>query len=870
MGQTLMKNKPSAATTQSATTQSHGLIGPLFTRTLGAQALTRSWWRRWVYPVLFLLTLTLSLATYLTLDSIQQSVDHYITDNQRALVGGDLILNSKQDWPSEVMAQVNTLPASQVVYDHQFSAMVVSAEQTLLTQLKAVSPAYPLYGDVELASGQPLWQQLTADSIIVAPEVLNGLGATVGDVVTIGDGRFTIRDVLTKEPDRPLSAFGFGGRVLMQQQALAATNLLGQRSRVNYRIEMAGDAETIAAQHATLEQLLVSHPDIELSDAQSADTSVSRISDNVLMFLKLLVIAVLLLSAVAMYGVISAFVSKEQPNNAIRLALGEPLASLKRSYYQLLLTTTVIACIAASILGAGLLQVSQPYLGAILPADVALAINPISILKTIIIALLLSFVIAQRGLRPLNHTKPATLLNQGASQSNQNLPWYRRLPILWYGLMLTSLYVFFAYEVGSWLLGAQLLIGLIGFVAIFWLLARGWLWLLAQLASRRRISWMQRVAIHNLARKGNQSALFFVTLSLSVAVLTLITTLNHSINEQFINTYPADAPNIFLLDVQSEQHDAINNIIGAPVSYYPVIRARVVTAGGVPVQDIEPTEGFDDPSRVFNLSYADTVMDTEFIVDSLTDDALYTPIEDADQQVKPLSILDTAASLLNVGMGDEIVFNIQGIKIIGQITSIRSRFERGPSPYFYFLFEASVLSSAPQIQFATAHIPEDRIAEVQGQLVRKFPAVTTIDGTAIAEQVQDLVVQMSRLVYVFTLLALLTGVMVLISSLLSTSQDRMTESASFRLLGMQKRDLYMLNILEIGVLGVSAAVFAMTIASAGSWFAITKWFDLRFSVPWMSLGIGGGLLLALLLGIAIIYVRLVIGRGIMARVRAMV
>ncbi|OLF41163.1 ABC transporter substrate-binding protein [Psychrobacter sp. Rd 27.2] len=853
------------------------MIGQLFTRTLGAQALTRSWWRRWVYPVLFLLTLTLSLATYLTLDSIQQSVDRYITDNQRALVGGDLILNSKQDWPSEVMAQVNTLPASQVVYDHQFSAMVVSAEQTLLTQLKAVSPAYPLYGDVELASGQPLWQQLTADSIIVAPEVLNGLGATVGDVVTIGDGRFTIRDVLTKEPDRPLSAFGFGGRVLMQQQALAATNLLGQRSRVNYRIEMAGDAETIAAQHATLKQLLVSHPDIELSDAQSADTSVSRISDNVLMFLKLLVIAVLLLSAVAMYGVISAFVSKEQPNNAIRLALGEPLASLKRSYYQLLLTTTVIACIAASILGAGLLQVSQPYLGAILPADVALAINPISVLKTIIIALLLSFVIAQRGLRPLNHTKPATLLNQGASQSNQNLPWYRRLPILWYGLMLTSLYVFFAYEVGSWLLGAQLLIGLIGFVAIFWLLARGWLWLLAQLASRHRISWMQRIAIHNLARKGNQSALFFVTLSLSVAVLTLITTLNHSINEQFINTYPADAPNIFLLDVQSAQHEAIGTIIDAPVSYYPVIRARVVAAGGVPVQDIEPTEGFDDPARVFNLSYADTVMDTEFITDSLEKNALYAPITtdhtdngNAAQTIAPLSILDTAASLLNVDMGDEIIFNIQGIKIVGQITSIRSRFERGPSPYFYFLFEPSVLSSAPQIQFATAHIPEDRIAEVQGQLVRKFPAVTTIDGTAIAEQVQDLVVQMSRLVYVFTLLALLTGVMVLISSLLSTSQDRMTESASFRLLGMQKRDLYMLNILELGVLGISAAVFAMTIASVGAWFAITQWFDLRYSVPWMSLSIGGAALVALLFGIAIIYVRLVIGRGIMARVRAMV
>ena len=99
---------------------------------LGAQALSRSWWQRWIYPLLFLLTLTLSLATYLTLDSVQQSVDTYINDNQRALVGGDLILNSKQEWPSEVLTQVETVADTQIVYDYQFSAMVVTDEQTLL------------------------------------------------------------------------------------------------------------------------------------------------------------------------------------------------------------------------------------------------------------------------------------------------------------------------------------------------------------------------------------------------------------------------------------------------------------------------------------------------------------------------------------------------------------------------------------------------------------------------------------------------------------------------------------------------------------------------------------------------------------------
>jgi len=872
----LVKNNQTGHHVSDDTNAANSIISQLFASTLGTKALTRSWWRRWVYPVLFLITLTLSLATYLTLDSIQQAVNTYITDNQRALVGGDLVLESNQEWPAQVLEQVRSLPETQVVYDHQFSSMAVTEEQTLLVRIKGVTPAYPLYGEAQTASGKPLWQQLRPDTIVIAPEVLQGLNASVGDTVTIGDGQFTISDVLTKEPDRPLSAFDFGGHVLMQEDGLAATNLLGQRSRVRYRIEMAGDEDTIAALNEQLEQTLTSYPNIRLSDIDSEDTQVSRISDNVLMFLKLLVIAVLLLSTVAMYGVITAFVTKQQANNAIRMAMGEPARQIKASYYRLLLGTSIIASIAAVVLSLGLLKIGQPYLTAILPEDLGLAISPLSIVKTLVIAIILTLVITQRGLNELSTTKPATLLNQGASQQSGRQPWYKRLPLLWYGGMFIGLYLFFTYEVGSWRLSAQLLIGLIGFVAIFWALARGWLWLLSRLAKNKNVSWMQRIAIHNLARKGNQSALFFVTLALSVAVLTLITTLNHSINAQFVNAYPEDAPNIFLLDVQSEQHDEINNIIGAPVSYYPVIRARVVTAGGIAAEDIDASQGADDPTRVFNLSYADTVMDTEYIVDAVTNDELYSPIDGQDstksalQQVQPLSILDSAASLLNVSMGDEVVFNIQGIEITGEITSIRSRFERGPSPFFYFLFEPELLAAAPQIQFATAHIPEDSIAEVQGQLVREFPTVTTVDGTAIAEQIQGLVQQMSRLVYVFTLLALLTGIMVLISSLLSTSQDRMQESASFRLLGMQKRDLYLLNILEIGVLGVSAAVFAMTIASAGSWFAITQWFDLRFSVPWANLAIGGALLIALLFAIAIIYVRLVIGRGIMARVRAMV
>src|SRR5699024_9874365 len=92
--------------------------------------LQRSWWRHWIYPLLFLLAMVLSLSTYLTLDSIQQSVRDYVSDNQRALVGGDLILGSKQAWTPELLQTIEAFeaesPDQKVVYDYQFNAMISS------------------------------------------------------------------------------------------------------------------------------------------------------------------------------------------------------------------------------------------------------------------------------------------------------------------------------------------------------------------------------------------------------------------------------------------------------------------------------------------------------------------------------------------------------------------------------------------------------------------------------------------------------------------------------------------------------------------------------------------------------------------------
>ena len=880
---------------------------------LGNKAVRRSWVQHWIYPLLFLLAMILSLSTYLTLDSIQQSVDDYVADNQRALVGGDLVLTSQQAWSEPVLSAVRGFEPDNVVYESQFNAMITGkakatkavieadnspslpnlhsspSSQSLLARIKAVSPAYPLYGEVKLASGKALSEQLKPHQVVVETQVLTGLGLSVGDEVKIGEAVFTISDELTAEPDRPLTAFGFGARVLMASSDLEATQLLGQRSRVSYRIELAGSPEQIEAKQARLAEVLASQPDVTMSDADSADTSVSRVSDNVLRFLKLLVIAVLFLSAVALLSVVKAFVDLGQRATAIRRALGESVGSIKHSYYRLFLLMAGLACASSVLMSVVMLRLGRRYLSAVLPSDIVLSIQPLSVLKISLVAVAITLLIVQHSLYAVTHTKPSAVLKQ-AGNSRRLRP-----PVYWYALVVLASFGLLAFEFGSVLTGGQALLGMGLLAGGFWLLARGWLWLLAKLAHPSvlgTLGWMPRMAIHNLSRKGNQSALFFVTLALSVAVLTMVTLLNHSLNSQFIQAYPQDAPNLFLLDVQSEQHDMLDKMIDAPLTYYPVIRARIIEAGGVPASEIEPDTG-DDPTRIFNLSYADTVMDTEFIAEAVVADHLYAPVTNTDIKTQsntgtdtdntdnasttlpadtavPMSILDTASEMLGVGLGEQVRFNIQGIEVVGQITSIRERYEKGPSPFFYFLFEPSVMADAPQIQFATARIDAKSIPQLQTDIARQFPAITSIDGGAIAKQIQTFVTQMSRLVQVFTLLALLTGMMVLITSLLSTSQDRLRDSASFRLLGMQTRDLYAINILEIGLLGISAGLIAVVGASITAWVLITQWFDLRFSVPWASFAMGGVALVAVLLVIAVSYVRLVIKKGIMARVRGMV
>ena len=808
----------------------------------------REWFNHKLYPILYTLCIVVSMSAFLTLDALQSSVNDYIDENQKQMVGGDIIITDNQAWPQKLLTRIEQLNENDVVYDYQFNAIAYTPEKSLLTRIKAINHNYPLYGELILKNNSFDWKQ---GEILVEQQVLVGLEVKIGDRIKIGEAYFTIKDELISEPDRPLTAFGFGARILMHDSDLDKTQLLGKKSRISYRIEI---------KHNQLEstKLLTELKDIaadsriSVKTADKSNTSISNLSQNFLIFLKLLVIAVIILSAIGTMSIINAFVIRQENTNAIRMAIGEKTASIISSYRILFAFMAVFSVFVAWLVSLLVLTYGRDVFNAILPNDIELGIAYLSVVKALIIALFLTALTSHLSLYKITLLKPLSLLNQQpVGHPIKTIPW---LWMLFAGIAVMALLLS---ELGSVSQALQIFLGLLLVWFVFALITKLLMSLIKWLLDKNLIGpWMFKLALQNIFRKGNHSNLFITALSMTTMILGSITILDYSIQQQLIATYPEDAPNLFLLDVQKDQQAQLNELFAGQLTYYPVIRARIESVKGVKTDALKEKLGnYDNISRMFNLSYADELLKTEFLYAS-SQGGLFGQTKTG---LEPVSILSSFAEFIQVELGDEIVFNVQGIRIKTQVSSIRKRLKRGPSPFFYFIFPPEVMADAPQIRFATAKIEQQQRVIMQTRIAQEFPGITTLDGGSIANKLKSFTDQLTQLVKLFTALSLLAGALIFATSLLATSQDRLRESQYYRMMGMLTKDLFKLTVIEFMALGLFAFNLGVMIATGISLLISKQWFSLDFIFPWQLFFTSIVILSAILLIISLSYNRFIKG-----------
>lgn len=769
--------------------------------------------------LIFILCVALSIVTLVGLNSLGESINRALLRDARELLACDIVIDSRYEFSSPLVTDLQKFTTVGEIEETLITSLftvvrILTEDASLFSKLKIVEQAYPFYGEVILASGRPLHDVLTSGVIIVEQLVLDRLGVSVGDSLRIGQATLTIGDVLLSEPDRPVNFFAFGPRILVASADLSSLELIQPGSRVEYRqlikVLDEGNLERIAAR---LENVL--DPELEsLETFRSRDSGLQRFFDNLLFFLSLVAIFTLLLAGIGIQSALTAFLRERDQTIAIVKTMGATSQFVTIHFLLVITLLTMVGAILGLAGGFLLQRLFSILLADFLPSDVELIISGRVVLESLLLSAVIVAIFTFVPIERLKDLRPSFIFRK------ETIPTPRKI---WYYIALAFLPIFFGamvyWQLGDLMRTLYFVGGVLGFVLITTLIAE----LILFLLRRQRIRVLVlRQAMRGLFRPRNATRWIIVTLAAALAVVFTIYLLEQNLNANFVRSYPADAPNLFIIDIQPDQLEDFSTELGMEAIYYPIVRGNVASINGEPiVREREEQRQGDDLARQFNLSYREELLEDEVLVAGTT-------LQDPTHVGAQVSVLAEMAETGNLKLGDTITFRIQGVPINATVTSIRSRTEETIRPFFIFVFPPSVLKNAPQTIFTAIRVPPEEIGPLQNRMVAEFPNISIINATEAVAAFADVANRLSSMTRFLALFSILAGVLIIISSVYATRFARSQEAVYFKVVGARSRFVLRVFAIENLILGLISALVALLLSQTASWLINTQVFELRY------------------------------------------
>src|SRR3954470_6311796 len=136
--------------------------------------------------LLYMSSISFGVAALVAIDSFSENVTRSVHDQSRALMGGDVSVTSRQPFTKAVDSTLVALAQRDgigVARQTNFPSMIVNPRllSTRLVDVRAVTPGYPLYGEI-VSAPTSAWAELhRGRNVIVDRGLLVTLSANVGD-----------------------------------------------------------------------------------------------------------------------------------------------------------------------------------------------------------------------------------------------------------------------------------------------------------------------------------------------------------------------------------------------------------------------------------------------------------------------------------------------------------------------------------------------------------------------------------------------------------------------------------------------------------------------------------------------------------------
>jgi putative ABC transport system permease protein len=781
----------------------------------------------------FIACIALGVAAIAGVGSSARALVDGLAREGRAILGGDLAFN---------LIQREATPAERAFLDGQGRVSVAATMRAMartsegratLVEVKAVDAAYPLYGTVRTDAAAPLADLLArrgdAFGAVADPALLARLDLKPGARITIGQATLELSAALTAEPDKLAGGLEFGPRVLMSEAALRASGLMqpGSLVRWRYRVrlaERAGDADIRRVTEAAARDLPDAGWDIRsrLNATPQLERNVGRFTQ----YLTLVGLTALLVGGVGVANAAKHYLDRKRNVIATLKAVGATGGRVFVVYFTEIMALAVVGVAIGLVLGAALPFGIAGMLGPILPLPFTPALHPGELLAAVAYGLLTA---AAFALWPLGraHDVPVSALFRDEIAPERRFPRARyALAAALAALVLTGLAIAAAYD-------RKIAAIFVVAAAVVFLALR--LVALALMALARRVprprSTVWRLAIANIHRPGALTPTVVLSLGLGLALLVTVLEIDANLRLQFMAALPERAPSFYFLDIQAADADRFDAFLRArapraALERVPMLRGRIVAAGGRKAEDIKPRQ---DAQWVLQsdrgITYTGEIPKGSRLVEGewWGKDYAGPPL---------LSFEKKLADGLGLKLGDDVTVNVLGRNITARIANMRTVEWESLGINFVLVFSPGAFAGAPATDIATVTWPGGGSAAEEIALLKAvgdaFPAVTAVRVKDALDAIGNLVVNLVLAVRVASSVTLIAAVLVLGGALAAGHRHRVYDAVILKTLGATRRQLITAYALEYLLLGLATVLFGVAAGSIAGWRVVADIMTLQF------------------------------------------
>jgi putative ABC transport system permease protein len=277
------------------------------------------------------------------------------------------------------------------------------------------------------------------------------------------------------------------------------------------------------------------------------------------------------------------------------------------------------------------------------------------------------------------------------------------------------------------------------------------------------------------------------------------------------NTMPVDTPNYFVTNVQKDQLDGVKQFFAAKgiesPQFAPMVRGRLLEINGKPVKadDYEHPQAKRLILHEFNLSWRKELPDGNKIIEG----RWWQPDEGGEYYI---SLDPVIAERFSLQLGDKMKFNIAGSIKEFELLNTRGVDWGSFRVNFFTLLPHGVVDDYPANWVTSLHLDGNQSDHLV-ELIRQYPSISIIDIDVIIDRIRGLMDRIAIAVEYLLGFTLVIGVIIMLTALKTTQDERRQEAALLHTLGASRKWILKGILMEFLLLGAIAGGIAGTAAS---------------------------------------------------------